>query len=705
MRSDRKNRRYNHHQRHNHLRQDHHQHTPSDDHEKYSIHEPHHSHRLKLEIDSRLQDVFKKIGKPSRADFIPDPFQLEALEAIKSSDCLVTAPTGSGKTWVAEQAIASVLEHGGRCWYASPLKALSNSKWVEFSASFDGTNVGILTGDTKENINAPIIVGTTEILRNQLYDMMHRGENFPCDLVVIDEAHYLGDADRGVVWEEVMIYLPSRIHLLLLSATIGNGDELAGWLSRLRSKPCVVIKEKKRSVPLYPLFFHPSKQLMPYLDNKKLFPGVIDLVEQSGRNKRLRYTMPRISDIMYMMDHFNLTPAIFFLKSRAECDAALTHCRPGSSDTEDENFDRTLNELLERFPFLAFHRHLPFLKRCRVASHHGGQLPAWKFLVETMMNRGHLRAIFATSTVAAGVNYPARTIVLFNSDRYNGHEFYPMNSIDFHQMTGRAGRRGQDKIGFMLAIPGRFMDVHHIRKLMYKRPEAIDSQLKSDFSMVLNLLLSQSLNDIQMIFERSLASYQDGQENRDKQYRWNNFMRHLSFLQKEGFVDENNRLTENGIWASKLRLDQPLLIAECLKKGVFPRYDAKLLAAMIAPFVYDGDQEIKITRKITPRKLSQGFSRIKRSLHDLLNRMAEENFPASPMFLWPAWAIYAWARGASWENITEQIHIADGDLAMLITRTSDNLRQIASLKESHPEIASLSYEAMDMILREPVVFS
>lgn len=682
-----------------------HHHSSSDDKGKRSSREARHARQLNPEIDPRLHDVFKKIGKPLLADFIPDPFQLEALEVIKHSDCLVTAPTGSGKTWIAEQAIASVLKQGGRCWYASPLKALTNSKWVEFSTYFNDANVGILTGDTKENTNAPIIVGTTEILRNQLYDMMHRGENFPCDLVVIDEAHYLGDADRGVVWEEVMIYLPSRIHLLLLSATIGNSDELAGWLSRLRGKDCVIIKEKKRSVPLYPLFFHPPARLTPYLDNKKLFPGVLDFMEQSDRSRRLRYTVPRVSDIMYTMDQYNLTPAIFFLKSRAECDAALRHCHPGSPDIEDENFQQTLNELLERFPFLASHRHLYFLKRSRVASHHGGQLPAWKFLVETMMNRGHLRAIFATSTVAAGVNYPARTIVLFNSDRYNGHEFLPMNSIDFHQMTGRAGRRGRDKIGFMLAIPGRFMDVHHIRKLMYKKPEAIESQLKSDFSMVLNLLLSQSLDEIQTIFGRSLASYQDGQENHDKGYRWNSFMRHLDFLKKENFVDENNKLTENGIWASKLRLDQPLLIAECLKQDIFPRHDAKLLAALIAPFVYDGDQEIKITRKMAAYKLSHGFHRVKRSLQDLLKRMDEENFHGSPMFLWPAWAIYAWARGTSWEDITGQIHIADGDLAMLITRTSDNLRQIASLKESHPEVAALAYKAMDMILREPVVFS
>lgn len=668
-----------------------------------------HHHRIKPEIDPLLHSVFKKIGKPVSADFVPDSFQLEAIEAVKNADCLVTAPTGSGKTWIAQEAILSVFNRGGRCWYASPLKALSNSKWVEFSALFDSANVGIVTGDTKENTNAPIIIGTTEILRNQLYDSMHRGEDFACDLVVIDEAHYLGDADRGVVWEEIMIYLPPRVNLLLLSATIGNDDELAGWLSGLRGKPCIVIKERKRSVPLYPLFLHPSGRIMPYLENKKLFHGVCEYMDQAEQERRLRYLSPRLGEIIHVLEQFHLTPAIFFLKSRADCDAALAHCHPAPPSFADQDFDNDLAEFLDRFPYLKNHRHLSYLQRCRVGAHHGGQLPAWKFLVETMMNRGHLRAIFATSTVAAGVNYPARTIVLFNSDRYNGHEFSPMSGIDFHQMTGRAGRRGQDKIGFMLAVPGRFMDLHHIRKLLFKRPEAIESQLKSDFSMILNLLLSQSTDDIRVIFERSLASYQTEAGKPEPQAAaggslWDDFLKHLAFLKQENFVDENDHLTENGVWASKLRLDQPLLIAECLRKGSFPRYDAKLLAAMVAPFVYDGDQDTKITRKITPRNLARGFNRVKRDLGDLLERMTEEGFPISPMFLWPAWAIYAWARGMDWEAITGQVGIADGDFAMLITRTGDNLRQIASLKESHPEVASLAFEAMDTILREPVVF-
>ena len=224
---------------------------------------------LKPGADARLRKVFGEIGVPENPAFTPDAFQLDALSAIEHSDCLVTAPTGSGKTWIAEKAIARIHAGGGRSWYACPLKALSNAKYAEFSAIFGRQHVGILTGDRKENPDASIIVGTTEILRNQLYDAMHRGELLAADFVVLDEAHFLGDPDRGVVWEEIMIYLPQRIPLLLLSATIGNADQIAGWLSSIRSSRCAVIRESKRPVPLAPLFLHPSGTLLPLTEPAK----------------------------------------------------------------------------------------------------------------------------------------------------------------------------------------------------------------------------------------------------------------------------------------------------------------------------------------------------------------------------------------------------------------------------------------------------
>ncbi|MBW2662484.1 MAG: DEAD/DEAH box helicase, partial [Deltaproteobacteria bacterium] len=282
--------------------------------------------RLKLKpgIDAGLKKVFASIGVPEKSAFKPDPFQLEALSAISKADCLVTAPTGAGKTWIAEKAMARTHTNGGRSWYASPLKALSNSKYNEFSKIFGKENVGILTGDRKENPGAPIIVGTTEILRNQLYDSMHSGETLSADLVVLDEAHFLGDKERGVVWEEIMIYLPSRIPLLLLSATIGNANQIAKWLSSIRLKKCIVVEEKKRPVPLYPIFFHPSGKLFPLTvksskgKRNRLHKQVSDYLKIK-RPPLLAppYKLPPFGEIMRVLNKYHLLPAIFFLKSRA----------------------------------------------------------------------------------------------------------------------------------------------------------------------------------------------------------------------------------------------------------------------------------------------------------------------------------------------------------------------------------------------------
>jgi superfamily II RNA helicase len=664
---------------------------------------------MKPEIDPALKKVLAKIGKPEVSAFVPDAYQSEALLAIKKTDCLVIAPTGSGKTWIAREAILSVLEKGGRAWYASPLKALTNSKWVEFGLHFDKENVGIITGDTKENTEAPIIVGTTEILRNQLYDAMHEGYDLGCDLVILDEAHFLGDIDRGVVWEEVMTFLPVRVNLLLLSATIGNGDEIASWLETIRKKKCVVIKEENRPVPLYPLFLHPSGRLLPLLEDKKLSAPVAKyLVNEEGGHRPRRY-MPDYGGIIRILDEFDLLPAIFFLKSRAECDAALKSASALKPLNQSWKFSETLDELLRRYPALQSHRQWKILQSFGLAAHHGGQLPAWKFVVEEMMKEGHLRVIFATSTIAAGVNFPARTIVLFNSDLYNGHNFNPMNATEFRQMTGRAGRRGQDKIGFMLAISGRFMDLSHIRRLLFREPEDILSQLKNDFVMVLNLLLSQTPADVRNIFEKSLAAYQQTRrrpitEARAAKTIWEDFCRHLEFLQTEGFVTKGGRLNEDGHWAAKLRLDQPLLVAECLRKKAFPEQNEKLLAAIVSMFAYDRDNEIKVELKNISPKLLAALKGAIAAVRPLAKRLDAAGFGISPLYPAAGAAMYLWAQGRDWDSLIKTTGMAEGDLATLVLRTADNLRQIGALKDTHPEIAACAYRARELILREPVLF-
>ena len=229
--------------------------------------------------------LLEGIGTPRAAAFKPDEFQTEALAALEYEDVLVTAPTGSGKTWIAREEIRRLLASGRRAWYTSPLKALTNSKYQEFISEFGVANVGILTGDRKENSDAPLIVGTTEIYRNQLFDSLRGGNEVTADLVVLDEAHYLADEDRGHVWEEAIILTPPRIRLLLLSATIGNAHEFALWLEEIRGVRCGVITgPPKRPVPLRSAVLLPDKRLLPLINESgRLNPEILALAADERR--------------------------------------------------------------------------------------------------------------------------------------------------------------------------------------------------------------------------------------------------------------------------------------------------------------------------------------------------------------------------------------------------------------------------------------
>lgn len=864
-------------------------------------------------VHKKAQKLLDLIGTPKESPFIPDPFQVEAIRLIDEGDVLVTAPTGSGKTYIAVEAIKKVFARGGRAWYASPLKALSNSKYAEFSEIFGHENIGILTGDRKENAEAPVIVGTTEILRNQLYDVMHQGTHLNVDLVVMDEAHYLGDEDRGVVWEEVLIYLPSRVRILLLSATIQNAREICDWLTWLRDAPCRWVSAHKRPVPLYPLFLFPHGELVPLATEKGFFER-IDTVNSKHFG---RTYFPDIANIMEALRKANLLPAIFFLKSRADCEKAATLCPPvykTSLSKDQKDFERELNYLLEQYPYLKDHKELEILRNSRVGAHHGGQLPQWKLLLEKLMQEGYLEAIFSTSTVAAGVNFPARTVVITQSDRFNGREFAPLTSTELHQMTGRAGRRGMDEAGFVLIVPGPYQDPRYIYDLLLSPPEPIESKVKVNFSMVLNLLLSHRPEDIRDLFAMSLATFQNVSEEKPKvaklrrrvekeflqwkdvmackagldfveirrQYKqlslrikqmktvtarkvlpdtvqhllvrgrvfttrqkipyvilerpsidsknvkavrlalplktrrnlvkvssikisnisslhhhidnlpelsekagweeiveklsiddstrkplmnpldiaeseietiirlrenmpcskcslfgpclketdhpftrimhrcealagritsvqdqlWRSFQYHLNFLVQEGYVDEEGRLTSDGLWASKLRLDQPLLISEGIRSGLFPENDPPLLAALVAPFVMDRDrgQDIELT-SLTYRypELYEYYFMLLRGIQGIRMRLQSWGFSTPPLPFWTVVTLYLWAKGEEWETVRDVTRMDEGDLVMLIVRVADHLNQIESLYETHPNLAESARIARLAIMREPVI--
>jgi len=515
-----------------------------------------------------------------------------------------------------------------------------------------------------------------------------------------------------------MIYLPSRIPLLLLSATIGNAGQIADWLGSIRSTQCTVIEETVRPVALYPLFLHPSGTLLPLVAPAK--SGSRQLLDKKvGQYVKTRprrgwgsfHRSPPFGDILRVLRTFDLLPAIFFLKSRADCDRALESCRDNliNDPLRQQQLRQKTAQYIQQTPHIATHRQRWCLENLAVGAHHSGQLPAWKLVLEGLMTEGLLDAVFATSTVAAGVNFPARTVVFFNSDRFNGKNFLPLTATEFHQMTGRAGRRGMDNIGFALLVPDKFMDVRLMAQLLHSPPSEVVSQIKINFSMVLNLLLSHTPVQIEELLKKSFANYLLNQPRQktgavySHKYLWQDFLRHLDFLKATGYVSVQNELTADGKWASQLRVDQPLLIAEGFRREIFPRSDPELLAGIIASFVNEREVDDHINPKLTPDSLVKAFKKVARGLKPFAGKMLQRKFEVRSLQLRPAATLCAWAQGQPWEKVLRIAEIEEGNLATLILRTADNLRHIRNLKDVFPEAAATAAKCIDLILREPVV--
>ncbi|HVF42681.1 MAG TPA: DEAD/DEAH box helicase [Pyrinomonadaceae bacterium] len=473
-----------------------------------------------------LRQLLEGIGTPEPAPFKPDPFQLEALAALETEDVLVTAPTGSGKTWIAREEIRRLIGQGKRAWYTSPLKALTNSKYHEFCDEFGADRVGILTGDRKEKSDAPLVVGTTEVYRNQLFDALRGGQQVNADLVVLDEAHYLSDAERGHVWEEAIILTPPRVRMLLLSATVGRAEEFADWIAEVRgTRVRVIPRPGARPVPLRAAFLFPDAGLTPLFDERGHFNNEIARFMQTAKSERQshgrfqrggqqrRPGLPEMppSILLAALGSYDLLPSIVFLPTRRRCDEAAAEAafapRRGGGNYERREARRAILErVVEHYPEVRRHRHWDIVLRGGVASHHAGHMPAWKLAIEQLMSAGLLDAIFATATVAAGVDFPARTVVLENIDVRTGHGWRPLTASELQQMTGRAGRRGRDRVGFVVAAPGLHQNPQKLAALLNAPPDPLESRFRATYTTLLNLLDAYgTFAQVRDIAERSFA--------------------------------------------------------------------------------------------------------------------------------------------------------------------------------------------------------
>ncbi|MEV0964956.1 DEAD/DEAH box helicase [Streptomyces sp. NPDC049910] len=480
-------------------------------------------------------------------DFELDPFQIEACEALEAGKgVLVAAPTGSGKTIVGEFAVHLALSQGRKCFYTTPIKALSNQKYSDLVKRYGPGKVGLLTGDNSVNSEAPVVVMTTEVLRNMLY----AGSRSLSGLgyVVMDEVHYLSDRFRGAVWEEVIIHLPESVTLVSLSATVSNAEEFGDWLDTVRGDTEVIVSES-RPVPLwqhvlagrrmYDLFeeetdhggrgatrreVNPDLVRLARMENSRTYNPrdrrrgkmVREADRERERRQRGRIWTPGRPEVIERLDAEGLLPAITFIFSRAGCEAAVQQCLFAGLRLNDEEArlevrsiveERTASIPREDLHVLGYYEWLEGLER-GIAAHHAGMLPTFKEVVEELFVRGLVKAVFATETLALGINMPARSVVLEKLVKWNGEQHADITPGEYTQLTGRAGRRGIDVEGHAVVLWQRGMDPGALAGLAGTRTYPLRSSFKPSYNMAVNLVQQFGRHRSRELLETSFAQFQ-----------------------------------------------------------------------------------------------------------------------------------------------------------------------------------------------------
>ncbi len=473
----------------------------------------------------------------ARYPFALDPFQLEAIDALEAGkSVLVAAPTGSGKTVVAEYAVERALEAGSKAFYTTPLKALSNQKFGDFVARQGAAKVGLLTGDNSINAAAPIIVMTTEVLRNMLYEASGTLEGLAS--VVMDEVHYLQDPYRGAVWEEVLIHLPRTVSVVCLSATISNAEEFGEWIGTLRGPTRVVIEER-RPVPLehhyligtdlHPMHVEQDGRPIPN-------PYVVSLDQDevrvrthyrrsSGatltqrisrpREGHRRVYIPRREEVVEVLAEAGILPAIYFVFSRAGCDRSVEWLMgAGIRLTAREEADR-IREFAEMraawmdeedLTTLGFYDFVEALA-AGIGAHHAGMLPVFKETVEELFEAGLVKVVFATETLSLGINMPARTVVIEDLWKFQGERHELLTPGEYTQLTGRAGRRGIDNLGHAVVVYQRQVPFERVASLAATRTYELSSSFRPSYNMAVNLVLNYSREEAHHLLNSSFAQF------------------------------------------------------------------------------------------------------------------------------------------------------------------------------------------------------
>ena len=602
-----------------------------------------------------------------------DKFQEDAINAIEhNKSVVVSAPTGSGKTLIADYIIDRDFRKGIRVVYTAPIKALSNQKYKEFSRSYGEENVGILTGDVQKNPDALILVMTTEIYRN----MVMSNDPFISDIsyVIFDEIHYINDIERGYVWEESIIFSKPKTRVLCLSATIPNSDEFASWIEAIKEHEVVVVRHDERPVPLH-VNFYDADLGVTTLKNLKEHMDVPEYNKIMGRRVRHKPKIP--SHIELIKEIKNNLPCLFFSFSRQKCQKnAMELARAQLFETNPEISSFIRAKLSNSNPDINKLESTKVLRQTLpygIGFHHAGILPILKEMVEDLFEKGLIKILYTTETFAVGINMPAKSVCFESLRKFDGISFRLMNSKEYFQIAGRAGRRGIDTEGFVyIMVERKFFEYDKVRKMVHSDTTPIKSQFRLSVNTVLNLIKNHNEKEIDEILSKSFHSYQKYGKNfmkSENAVSHNAFYNHKRKLEKMGYV-KNNRLTEKGEFSSNIYSDE-ILIGEIFATEFYKQLNEYNMLMIVACLCYEARERTEFYKKYPSHFVEHlnkllwkdDFLRKEKRFNEIDNLTA---------------IVHPCYHGMDLFKILESTNLLEGDVIRFLRQVIDKLGQIKS---------------------------
>ncbi len=635
-----------------------------------------------------------------------DPFQQRAIDAIeRGSSLFVAAPTGAGKTVLADYIIERSIGQGQRVIYTSPIKALSNQKFRDFTARHGEAAVGIMTGDVTINPDAALVIMTTEIYRNTLLEQSQRLAKYAW--IIFDEIHYLDDPERGTVWEESILFTPEHINLLCLSATIPNVEDLAQWIRQIHNRPVEVIVETNRPVPLSVMFQCENKVLATPEELKRIgYHGDVRVVEprRYGWRSRSRDPLPsnRVPTLVQHMADAGHLPCIFFTFGRRRTEDLAWEISGLSliSQKESAQARKLFDDLCGRFQ-LENDRTAEALGKLidrGTAYHHAGMLPTMKEVIERCFTSRLIKVIVTTETFALGVNMPARSVVLDTLKKRADSGFELLRKRQFQQMAGRAGRRGMDTEGTAyLRINPVHVTFPEVMRVLDGSPEPVHSRFNMAYATLLNLYRrhAESLFDLYpktfYYFQTTGAKRQAGLET---------MQRKLQLLESLRYI-ENGKLSARGEFGSWL-YGYELLLTELFSQDRLAHLNPVELAVLMVALVFEPKPHLKPPAK---HRLSQQLSGLCREPLQRIHR-EESRFRISPLTKAPAFhlshAVEAWMHKTPFAKLTKYSEVDEGEIVRYFRMTVQLLRQLADTPAGTAQLHAASMNALRRINRDVV---